>query len=123
MMHTTTISSIRVSPEAARSRTPDPDASTGTLTTPARKSSLPQIPHGEEYPQREYQNHYAEHDDQDGLDLRGERLQLVFDFALIHFGHLAQQIVQLARFLAHRDHLQHHGSEHSGSHGGAQQAF
>src|SRR5213592_5224879 len=73
MMHTTMISSIRVSPEAARSRARDPDSSTRSLTFPARKSSLPQVPHGEEHAQREYQHQHTEQHDQDGLDLRRER--------------------------------------------------
>src|SRR6266702_6196885 len=123
MMHTTMISSIRVSPEAARSRVRDPDSSTRPLTFAARKSSLPQVPHGEEYAKREYQHQYTQQHYQDGLDLRRERLQLVFDFPLIHFGHFTQQIIELSGFLAHGDHLQHHGSEHSGGHRVPQQAF
>src|SRR6266516_5869776 len=97
-MQTTTISSIRVKPGPARRRSRGPKPGLRTLTVAACKSSLPQIPHGEEYPERKYQHQHAEQHDQDGLDLRGQGLQLVFDLPLVHFGHFAQKIVELARF-------------------------
>src|SRR6266536_2180387 len=118
MMQMTTISSIRVSPLPERGTEPR----TGALTV-AAKRRLPQITDREKDSEREYQHQYAEQHDQDGLDLRRERLQLVLDLALIHLGHLAQQLVQLARLLAHGDHLQHNRRENSGRDGGPQQAF
>src|SRR3989441_2126407 len=123
MMQMTTISSIRVSPLPERRLSCGTEPGTGTLTVAAPKRRLPQVPDREEYPKREYQHQDAEQHDQDGLDLRRERLQLVLDLALIHLGHLAQQLVQLSRLLAHGDHLQHHRRENSGRDGGPQQAF
>src|SRR5712691_12828885 len=96
MMQMTTISSIRVSPLPERRLSCGPEPGTGTLTV-AAKRRLPHIPNGKEYPERKYQHQYAEQHDQDGLDLHRERLQFVFDLALVHLGHLAQQLVQLAR--------------------------
>src|SRR6266568_5893145 len=123
MTQMTTTSSIRVSPALERWPSSRPEQSTGTLTVAAPKCRSPQIPDGEEYPERQDQHQDAEQHDQDGLDLRRERLQLVLDLALIHLGDLAQQLVQLTRLLAHGDHLQHHRRENSGRDGGPQQAF
>src|SRR5712691_8472540 len=103
MMQMTTISSIRVKPEPAR-RKRETGWRASDLTVAACKRRLPQIPHGEEHPESEYQHQSAEEHDENGLDPRGEILQVVFDFPLVHLGHLAQEVVQLSRLLAYRDH-------------------
>src|SRR5207237_4691201 len=60
---------------------------------------------------------------QDGLDLGSERLDLIVDFPLVQPGDLEHQIIQLPRLISDCDHLQHHGRENPGGGCRTQHAF
>src|SRR5581483_4979463 len=82
-----------------------------------------EAPDRQQHAERQDQHEDREEHDHDRLDLRAERLQLVLDLALVHLGDLLHEVVELARLVAHRDHLQHHRREDARGHRRAQDAF
>src|SRR5580765_1468620 len=84
---------------------------------------LAQLPHRQEHAQSEDQHEDAENDGDDRLDVDRQVLDFVVDLPLVHVGDLVQEVIHLARFLAHGDHLQNDGREHTGRDGGAQDAL
>src|SRR5712664_4202743 len=66
------------------------------------------LPYGQEDAERQDQHEHTESDGDDRLDARGEIPDFVVHFALVHVGDLAEQAVELASFLADRDHLQNY---------------
>src|SRR5262245_29047324 len=63
------------------------------------------VPYRQEHAEGEDEDQHAEGDGDQRLDIGGEVLDLIVDFALVHVSDFVEQVVQLASFLADGDHL------------------
>src|SRR5687767_1126401 len=133
---TTTTSSNRVKPAIANRRTEEKQVlrihafisvicviSAPVILLLSVQRSFAQIPDWKEDTQRKNQHHDAKSTQQDRLYLCTQGLHFIFNLALVHPGDFLHQVIDLAGFFPHRQHLQHNGCKYPGADRGTQQAL